>query len=46
MKISIRLAQIEEKEKIIDLQTESLRILCAKNYKAPQIESLVRGDRY
>ena len=44
MKISIRLAKIEEKEKIIDLQTESLRILCTKDYKVPQIESLVRGQ--
>lgn len=32
MKTSIRLAKIEEKEKIIDLQTESLRILSAKDY--------------
>lgn len=44
MKISIRLAKIEEKEKIIDLQTESLRILCVQDYKASQIESLVRGQ--
>jgi putative acetyltransferase len=44
MKISILLAKIAEKEEIIDLQTESLRILCAKDYKPPQIESLVRGQ--
>ncbi len=44
MDISIRLAKITEKEKIIDLQTESLRTLSSKYYKTPQIESLVRGQ--
>ncbi|MGK7921229.1 MAG: GNAT family N-acetyltransferase [Trichodesmium sp.] len=42
MKVSIRLAKTEDKEEIIDLQTESLRVLCAKDYQAPKIESLVR----
>ena len=42
MDIAIRLAKIEEKEKIIQLQTNSLQKIASKDYTTPQIASLVK----
>ena len=44
MDIKIRLAKVEEREKIIQLQSNSLRVLASKDYKPEQIESLVRSQ--
>lgn len=42
MDIEIRLAKIEENEKIIQLQTDSIEKLASQDYTSLQIESLVK----
>ena len=44
MDIDIRLAHVEDLNRIIELQTEAIAILCPKDYQPEQVEALVTGQ--
>lgn len=44
MDIEIRLAKVEDRAEILQLQSSSLRVLSSKDYGPEQIESLVKSQ--
>lgn len=44
MDVNIRLARLEDRDRMIDLQTKAFRTLCSADYNPKQIQVLVEGQ--